>query len=69
MNKENWKKAKAKYYPKKNTVHISAASTEFYPQYLKYYFQYLRIPENATIYFTDRVIKGGVEAWLKENQK
>lgn len=56
----------ARYYPKIKKVKIDANSTEFYPQYLKYLFEYLKIPQNATIVFKDRTIKGGIEAWLQE---
>ena len=56
----------AKYNKNTNTVRIRAASTEFVPGYVKYLFQYLKIPINAKIIFTDRTIKGGVEEWLKE---
>lgn len=56
----------AKYSPSTNRVTIKAKSTDFYPKYLMYLFEYLRIPKNATIVFTDRTIKGGIEQWLKE---
>ena len=59
-------KTKAQYYPKVNKVKIDANSTEFYPQYLKYLFEYLKIPQNATIIFKDKTIIGGIKAWLKE---
>ena len=60
------KKATVKYYPVKNKVKISAKSTDIYPGYAKYLFEYLKIPQNATIVFEDRTIVGGVEKWLQE---
>lgn len=60
------KKCSAQYYPKVNKVKINANSTDFYPQYLKYLFEYLKIPQNATIVFKDKTIVGGIKAWLKE---
>lgn len=60
------KTPKAQYYPKVKKVKIDANSTDFYPLYVKYLFEYLKIPQTATIVFNDRTIKGGVEAWLKE---
>ena len=60
------KKTTARYYPKVNKVRINADSTEFAPKYVKYLFEYLRIPQNATIIFNDKTIKGGVEKWLQE---
>lgn len=59
------KKCKAKYYPTTNSVSINAKSTDFYPLYLKYLFEYLKIPQNATIRFKDKTIKGGLIEWLK----
>ena len=44
-------KATVQFYPKVNKVKIDANSTAFYPQYLKYLFEYLKIPQNATIIF------------------
>ena len=66
---KEWKKIKAHYSPTKNTIYIPADSTEFYPGYVKYLFEYLKVPQNAHIVFNDRTIKGGVEAWLKENKE
>lgn len=60
------KKTTAKYSPSTNRVTIKAKSTDFYPNYLKYLFEYLRIPKNATIVFQDKTIIGGIEKWLKE---
>lgn len=60
------KKAEVKFYPKKNKVKIKIDSTEIYPKYAKYLFEYLKIPHNATIIFNDRTIEGGIEEWLKE---
>ena len=54
------------YYPKANTVHLPIKSTEVYPKYLYYVFEYLKIPHNAKLKFTDKTIKGGIEEWLKE---
>jgi hypothetical protein len=59
-------KATATYYPSVNKVKINANSTQFIPGYVKYLFEYLKIPQNATIQFKDKTIKGGVVAWLKE---
>lgn len=59
-------KTLAQYYPKVKKVKIDANSTDFYPQYLKYLFEYLKIPQNATIVFKDKTIVGGIKAWLKE---
>lgn len=56
----------AKYSPTTNTVHIKAKSTDFYPQYVMYLFEYLKIPKNATIVFKDRTIRGGIDAWLAQ---
>jgi hypothetical protein len=57
------------YYPKVKKVKINKNSTEFYPQYLKYLFEYLKIPQNATLIFKDKTIPGGIVEWLKqENQ-
>lgn len=61
-------KTSVKYYPKVKKVKIDTESTAFYPQYLKYLFEYLKIPQNATIIFKDKTIVGGVDAWIKENQ-
>lgn len=60
------KKAQVRYFPSIKTVKIRARSTEFYPMYVKYLFEYLKIPQNATIQFLDRTIIGGVEKWLQE---
>lgn len=68
MDKSNWKQTTAQYSPSKNKVKIKAKSTDFYPEYVKYLFEYLRIPQNATIVFEDKTIKGGVIKWL-EDQK
>lgn len=69
MNKENWKKVSVKYFPKANSLHIQTKSTDFYPQYLKYYLQYLRIPENAKLIFTDKTFNGGVIEMIKNYNK
>lgn len=61
------KKVNAKYSPSTNRITISANSTEFYPMYLKYLFEYLKVPANATIVFNDTTIKGGINAWLANN--
>lgn len=66
MDKSNWKKTTAKYSPSTNTVRIPVNSTEILPKYAKYLFEYLKIPQNATIIFKDRTIKGGIVEWLKE---
>jgi hypothetical protein len=60
-------KTTVQYYPKVNKVKIDADSTAFYPQYLKYLFEYLKIPQNATIIFKDKTIIGGINEWLKNN--
>ena len=56
----------AKYYPSVNTVKIKAKSAEFIPEYLKYLFEYLKIPQNAKIVFLDKTIKGGIKEWLQQ---
>lgn len=61
----DWKKATTHYFPSSNTVRIKADSTDFYPLYLKYLFEYLNIPQNAKIIFLDKTIPGGIEEWLK----
>lgn len=66
MNKSEWKKCGAMYYPRSNKVRINAKSTEFVPAYVKYLFEYLKIPQDATIVFTDRTIEGGVKEWLNK---
>lgn len=60
------KHANVQYYPKVKKVKIDANSTDFYPQYLKYLFEYLKIPQNATIIFKDKKIIGGIEKWLEK---
>ena len=60
-------KTTVQFYPKVNKVKIDADSTAFYPQYLKYLFEYLKIPQNATIIFKDKTIIGGINEWLKNN--
>lgn len=60
------KKVQAHYYKTTNTIKIKAKSTDFYPQYLKYIFEYLKVPQDATIVFIDKTIEGGIKAWLKE---
>lgn len=60
-------KTTVQFYPKINKVKIDANSTAFYPQYLKYLFEYLKIPQNATIIFKDKTIIGGINEWLKNN--
>ena len=60
-------KTTVQFYPKVNKVKIDANSTAFYPQYLKYLFEYLKIPQNATIIFIDKTIIGGINEWLKNN--
>ena len=60
------KKVNAKYSPTTNTITIKAKSTDFYPEYLKYVFVYLKIPQNAKIVFTDRTIPKGITQWLAE---
>lgn len=59
-------KVPVRYNKSNNTVRIKAESTKFIPDYVNYLFQYLKIPNNAKIIFTDRTIKGGVKEWLKE---
>lgn len=66
MTQSTQNKASVRYYPKVKKVKINTDSTAFYPAYLKYLFEYLKIPQTATIIFKDRTIIGGVEAWLKE---
>ena len=66
MDKSKWNKTTATYFPKSNRVRIKAKSTEFYPQYLKYLFEYLKIPTKATIIFNDKTIEGGLDAWLSK---
>lgn len=66
MEKSKWKKVTARYFPKANTVRIKINSTEIYPRYAMYLFEYLKIPLNATIVFKDRTIEGGIVEWLKE---
>lgn len=56
------------YNKQRKTIRIKAESREFYPQYLKYLLEYLKLPLNATIIFTDKTIKGGIERWLTENK-
>lgn len=60
-------KTTVRYFPTTNSVRIDANSTQFYPMYVKYLFEYLKIPKNATIHFKDKKINGGIEEWL--NQK
>ena len=57
-----------RYFPSANTVRIKANSTDFYPQYLKYVLEYLKIPQNATLVFKDKVIEGGIKQWLNQEQ-
>lgn len=59
-------KSKAIYFPRSNKVRIDAYSYEFHKEYLQYLFMYLKIPQNATIDFKDKTIKGGIEKWLQE---
>lgn len=60
------KTCSVQYYPKAKNVRVKALSTNFYPMYVKYMFEYLKIPLNVKITFNDRTIEGGIEAWLKE---
>lgn len=59
-------KTPLRYFPKANKVRIPAKSTEYYPQYLQYLFECLKIPQNVTIVFKDKTIVGGIPEWLKE---
>lgn len=68
MTKNEKKTVSVKYFPTSNTVRIKANSTDFYPMYLKYVFEYLKIPQNATIHFKDKVIEGGIKQWLNQEQ-
>ena len=61
-------KCNIQYYPKVKKVKIDAESSAFYPQYLKYLFEYLKISPKATIIFKDKTIVGGIDVWLKENK-
>lgn len=61
------KKINIKYNKRTKMVFIGAKSTEFYPQYLKYMLQYLHIPEDCHLHFTDKTIKGGIEEFVKIN--
>lgn len=63
---DGWKSVTAKYFPAANSVRIPINSTEVYPKYMKYLFEYLKIPQDAKIVFKDRTIEGGVKEWLKE---
>ena len=67
MEDNQKKKVSVKYFPTANTVRIATKSTNILPLYAKYLFQYLKIPLDATIRFSDRTIKGGINTWLKEN--
>ena len=62
-------KVSVRYFPAANTVRIKTESKNILPLYAKYLFQYLKIPLNATIRFTDRTIKGGINEWLKETME
>lgn len=62
------KKVEFKYFPTANTVRIRANSTDFYPMYLKYVLEYLKIPQNAKIVFKDKTIEGGIKQWLNQEQ-
>ena len=63
------KKPKCWYYPSTNIVKINVSSSEVYPIYLKYVFEYLKIPADADIIFKDRRIVGGVRQWRKETHQ
>lgn len=59
-------KTTVKYSKTTNRVRIHTSSKEIYPQYLKYLFEYLKIPDTAKIVFDDRTIKGGLKEFLQE---
>ena len=64
MNKTN--QPTARYYPSTNKLKINGKSTQFYKPYIKYLFECLKIPHNATIVFKDRTYTGGLEEWLQK---
>ena len=66
MAPPDWKHVTAKYFPAANTVRIPINSTELYPKYAKYLFEYLKIPQDAKIVFKDKTIEGGIKEWLQE---
>ena len=57
-----------KYTKYNNTVKMDIHSSQVLPKYLYYVFDYLKIPKNATIVFTDKTVKGGVQHVLDNNQ-
>lgn len=67
MKDEETKEATLTLNKLKKTVSINTASTDFVPRYLKYLFEYQRIPNNYKIIFTDKtfeniedfILKGG----------
>lgn len=56
-----------RYYPSSKRVRINAKSTEISKTYLRYKFETLKIPLEATIIFKDKIIQGGIIQW--QNQK
>lgn len=59
------KTANVQYFPKTRKVKIDAYSTDFYPAYLKYLFEYMHISPKSTIVFKDKTIKG-IDSWIQE---
>lgn len=52
----------------KKTVSINTASTDFVPRYLKYLFEYRRIPNNYKIIFTDKTFEN-IEDFILKGDK
>lgn len=58
-----------RYYKTKKKIIIPANSTEFSVIYLTYLFNTLKIPVTTTIYFNDKIVKGGIPALSTETNK
>ena len=58
-----------RYYKTKKKIIIPANSTEFSIIYLTYLFNTLKVPVTTTIYFNDKIVKGGSPALRTETNK
>ena len=56
-----------KFFPKSKKVRIYTTSDKFYPRYLKYLLEYLKIPSGIKIQFNDMTIEEGIDLWLQNN--
>ena len=55
--KKDWKTVNIKYDEKSNTIYFPVESSELLPAFLHYLLEYHRLPQNATLKFTDQTVR------------